>query len=132
LVGGISQPYHREFHLRERIARKISSQKELPKLFHVVRFISLARRGTHKHHYWLIQQPRLSYINRIIFHASRLKYRPIIMHLPMKCPTTPLPGTIGGNIGGLTQKIEPQTGAFDMHVFGICQIPYHFPTLEGG
>ena len=66
LVGGVSQPYDGELHLRERIAREVSSQEKLPKLFHVVRLISLARRGTHKHNDWLIRQPRLSDNNRII------------------------------------------------------------------
>ena len=47
-------------------------------------------------------------------------------------PHYPPPGHYMGQHRGIDIEIKPQTGAFDMHIFDVCQIPYHFPTLEGG
>ena len=50
-------------------------------------------------------------------------------HINNSAPLSP-PGHYRGQHGGLTYPRH--AGEFDMHVFGVCQIPYHFPTLEGG
>ena len=47
-------------------------------------------------------------------------------------PHYPPPGHYRGQHRGIDIETKPQTGAFDMYIFGICQIPYRFPTLEGG
>ena len=50
---------------------------------------------------------------------------------PKPKPKSP-PGHYRGQHRGIDIETKPQTGAFDMHIFSVCQIPYRFPILEGG
>ena len=56
-----------------------------------------------------------------------------IYYVPINImPHYPPPGQYRGQYRGIDIENQAQIGTFDIHVFRTCQIPYCFPTLEGG